>query len=350
MQNQQSNGDHDEFVSWLADQLKVSSHEELQEKLKQMGPDGIKKAYEQFQEMKQKGGANGQQEEGDDEQAQSMKQGGKLDYIKCLQAFKRGGAMEAKKCGCGTKMQAGGPVMQKDNVSYVKPVIQPPTATEGMNGSQYEGMLKRLSPQLYNKMITQRDSVNNSPISLAYNRYGVMGAEGGRSLTPQDSKKLDQYYFDGTEGPSAFPAADKLNFVKHLQQTYGGNVIKNAKGGKTKSMQDGGQPEGQDVESSKKGGEVGKKEKKQMVEPTWNKKGGKAKDPSKMVAYDVPVSKAGSRMSTLDASPDDSKPSKGTDIQPKWAKKATKNNTKPKSNDVKQDHHKDKKGMAPKEC
>ena len=88
-----------EFQSWLADKLQAKDMDDLKTKVQQMGEDGVRKAYDQFLSEKQ--------------QVQSNQLGGKLDYIKCLQAFKKGGMMAMKKCGCGGKMEDGGMLSKK---------------------------------------------------------------------------------------------------------------------------------------------------------------------------------------------------------------------------------------------
>lgn len=88
-----------EFQSWLADKLQAKDMDDLKQKVQQMGDDGVRKAYDQFLSEKQ--------------QVQSNALGGKLDYIKCLQAFKKGGMLEMKKCNCGGKMEDGGMLSKK---------------------------------------------------------------------------------------------------------------------------------------------------------------------------------------------------------------------------------------------
>lgn len=88
-----------EFQSWLADKLQAKDMDDLKQKVQQMGEDGVRKAYDQFLSEKQ--------------QVQSNQLGGKLDYIKCLQAFKKGGTVAMKNCGCGGKMEDGGMLSKK---------------------------------------------------------------------------------------------------------------------------------------------------------------------------------------------------------------------------------------------
>lgn len=348
-QGQSPEDEQNEFVSWLADQLQVKTHEELQEKLKQMGADGIKQAYQKFQETKQQGDDSDKQ--GDDEGAPaSMKNGGKLDFIKCLQAFKRGGAMEAKKCGCGDKMKKGGKAKMQDGgqaedntdtsqtmkhggVSKKQDGGYLTTATDGSN-SVYDSR-KPLGPdnRLFvdkgngkfgpwgNPLPQGQNANQNNSVGTALS-FNLSNSLFGKAITPQTVQS------PAAVKPQVIPS-DKA--VGYSSTYYPAN----------------GQQRGKAVETVhsnifKKGGELEeKKEKKTNIQPTWNKRGGKAKDPSKMTAYDVPVSKAGSRMSKVDGEDKDMSGKKvsGTNIQPKWAKKATKGKTKPKSNDVKQAHN-----------
>lgn len=83
-----------QFISWLAQKLGAKDEGDLKSKIQQMGQDGIKQAYNAFlQEQNQ--------------QVPAQQLGGKLEYLRCLKAFKKGGAMEMEKCGCA-KMQKGG--------------------------------------------------------------------------------------------------------------------------------------------------------------------------------------------------------------------------------------------------
>lgn len=97
-----------EFVSWLSDKLQAKDQNDLQKKLQTLGDDGIKKAYDQFMDESQDSEDNGGQDQDPDSGVQSNKAGGQLQYIKCLQAFAKGGMLEASKCGCGGKMKDGG--------------------------------------------------------------------------------------------------------------------------------------------------------------------------------------------------------------------------------------------------
>lgn len=94
-----------QFVGWLAQKLQARDEQDLRDKMQKMGQNGIKQAYQAFMQEQQQGAADNSQ----DASATPMQRlGGKLDYIRCLQAFKRGGKMEMDKCGCGGKMQDGG--------------------------------------------------------------------------------------------------------------------------------------------------------------------------------------------------------------------------------------------------
>jgi hypothetical protein len=88
-----------EFIAWLGDKLQASDQKDLQKKIQSLGDDGVRKAYDQFLSEKSQDDSGGVASKG---------AGGRLEYIKCLQAYARGGAMEAAKCGCGGKMKEGG--------------------------------------------------------------------------------------------------------------------------------------------------------------------------------------------------------------------------------------------------
>lgn len=79
-----------EFVQWLAQQLGVGSEEELQKQITDMGDEGIKQAFQVFQKEKQ---------------TPMNKQGGKLDYLKHLNTFKKGGKIADK--GTDSKTAVG---------------------------------------------------------------------------------------------------------------------------------------------------------------------------------------------------------------------------------------------------
>ena len=71
-----------QFIQWLASKLGVQSEEELQQAVEQMGEEGIQQAMQQFMQENQ-GGSVG-----------AYLNGGKLDYIKSLYAFKKGGSIK----------------------------------------------------------------------------------------------------------------------------------------------------------------------------------------------------------------------------------------------------------------
>lgn len=72
----------EQFISWIAAKLDAADENDLQSKLQELGDEGIKQAYDQFLQ---------------ESSVATRKDGGKLEYIKCLQEFKKGGKM----CGCG---------------------------------------------------------------------------------------------------------------------------------------------------------------------------------------------------------------------------------------------------------
>lgn len=72
-----------QFIEWIAQKLGVSSEQELQSALEQMGEEGIQQAMTQFQ-----------QEMGGQQSAAAYLHGGKLEYIKNLQSFMKGGKIK----------------------------------------------------------------------------------------------------------------------------------------------------------------------------------------------------------------------------------------------------------------
>lgn len=65
-----------QFIQWLAEALGVSSEEELNAAVEEMGEEGLQQAFAQFeQEMA----------------TQTLREGGKLNYLRKLQTFKKGG-------------------------------------------------------------------------------------------------------------------------------------------------------------------------------------------------------------------------------------------------------------------
>lgn len=73
----------EQFVQWLAQKLGVQSEEELQQAVQQMGEEGIQQAMQQFQ-----------QEMGGGQQAAAYLNGGKIEYLKSLKSFKKGGMIK----------------------------------------------------------------------------------------------------------------------------------------------------------------------------------------------------------------------------------------------------------------
>lgn len=74
----------DQFISWLSAMLEATDEEDLKRKVQELGEEGIKNAYNQFMQ--------------ESTEIRSNKDGGKLEYIKCLQELAKGGKVN---CGCG---------------------------------------------------------------------------------------------------------------------------------------------------------------------------------------------------------------------------------------------------------
>jgi hypothetical protein len=120
------------FIQWLAKKLKVKSQGELETAIKGMGEAKMKEAYQQFQQESQGGNQGGYAPEQPDEGAPQYKDGGKFEYLRCLKLFKKGGKM--KGCGCGAKMQAGGPI-SKDQPINKEPITSKPVVISGQGPS-----------------------------------------------------------------------------------------------------------------------------------------------------------------------------------------------------------------------
>lgn len=108
-----------QFVSWLANKLQARDEQDLKSKMQQMGNQGIKQAYQAFMQ-EQQSASQGNSTQDDNTGVPAQRLGGKLDYIRCLQAFKKGGKMEMDKCGCGGKMQEGGEMPVKEKKNWMK--------------------------------------------------------------------------------------------------------------------------------------------------------------------------------------------------------------------------------------
>lgn len=92
----QNGNEEQEFIEWLANKLQAKDQADLKSKVQKLGQEGIKQAHEAF--LAEKGGQ---------QSAMPMaSKGAKLDYLKCLTAFKKGGSIGA--CGCNKDMEKGG--------------------------------------------------------------------------------------------------------------------------------------------------------------------------------------------------------------------------------------------------
>jgi hypothetical protein len=91
-----------EFLQYMAKKLKVSSQKDLEAALTGMGPDKLKAAYQEFKNQ-----SGGVEDSNYSSETSEYKDGGVLDYFKCLNLLKKGGVVN---CGCGKKMEKGGAV------------------------------------------------------------------------------------------------------------------------------------------------------------------------------------------------------------------------------------------------
>lgn len=75
-----------QFVEWLAANLGATTEEELNSAIEQMGEEGLQQAFAQFQQ---------------EQATQTLRNGGRVDYFKKLQSFRKGGK------SCKGKMKDG---------------------------------------------------------------------------------------------------------------------------------------------------------------------------------------------------------------------------------------------------
>ncbi len=97
-----------QFIQWIAEKLGVSTEQELQSALEQMGEQGVQEAMSQFQQ--EMGGGQG----GQPQPAAAYLKGGKLDYIKSLQQFKKGGMIKNAPKDAKTALLGNKGSMKKD--------------------------------------------------------------------------------------------------------------------------------------------------------------------------------------------------------------------------------------------
>lgn len=124
------------FIQWLGQQLGTNSEEELRTALEEMGEEGIAQAFQEFQ------------------QVQSNKKGGKLEYLKRLQA---GGTILNKKRAMATfNTGSASDITKNGNVSkvavdqgeFINYLNSSPKATNLF--SKYLGTPDASKPMLYN--------------------------------------------------------------------------------------------------------------------------------------------------------------------------------------------------------
>jgi len=148
------NDNQEEFISWLAGKLDAADEGDLKNKLEELGDDGIKQAYDQFlQDM-----------------VSVKREGGRIDYIKCLQAFKKGG-----KTGCGCSgmtlklsKDKGGKLERSFNGKAVKG-LNPKKVIMGQGADGVLGgrpALKRQQGGVVNTLITDNFRVD-SPLATS---------------------------------------------------------------------------------------------------------------------------------------------------------------------------------------
>lgn len=70
-----------QFIEWLAAQLGISTQEELEAALTELGDEGVQEAFAQFQQQMQ---------------TEAFREGGKLDYVKRLQMYRKGAKVKGK--------------------------------------------------------------------------------------------------------------------------------------------------------------------------------------------------------------------------------------------------------------
>lgn len=135
-----------QFVSWLAQKLGAKDENELKAKMQQMGNDGIKQAYNAFMQE--------QQQESQGQQVPTQEQGGKLEYLKCLQAYKKGGKLAMDDCGCNNpdKMKSGGRMDKNENAT-----------TKNYVGNRKDGKNDGLAAKQYTRGANDTTDTDKAP-------------------------------------------------------------------------------------------------------------------------------------------------------------------------------------------
>lgn len=142
-----------QFVSWLAQKLGAKDEQDLKAKMQQLGNDGIKQAYNSFMQE--------QQQSGGDQQVPQQLQGGKLDYLRCLQAYKKGGKAALADCGCTKEMKSGGRVDKNEDAT-----------TKNYVGERRDGKDNGLTSKQYSRGSADKASTDKNPGKKDYMSKG----------------------------------------------------------------------------------------------------------------------------------------------------------------------------------
>lgn len=241
----------EQFISWIAAKLQATDETDLQKKLKSLGDAGIKQAYDQFLQ----------------EGVQSKADGGKLDYIRKLQAGGRTGMqalptqdsvytspikgdrvtdadvkkMAAAGMDFGTKQNYGAwldtwgsqPSLQQNVASQA---VMPPAK-----------MIRRYNQQLRSWETIPAQQVMMEPNSVQVGQPGAWGkwdtSQYKQQITPQDTIGMPQQVRQNVqsawnmqkheEGGTIQTLEQRLEYVKCLQQfKKGGKMADCGCGGK----------------------------------------------------------------------------------------------------------------------
>lgn len=84
----QQKADQQEFLMWLQQKLGIQDEVQLQSKIQELGEEGLKQAYVQFQQEKQA------------QQTQAFRSGGMFQHLSNLLSFKKGSKMQKECKGC----------------------------------------------------------------------------------------------------------------------------------------------------------------------------------------------------------------------------------------------------------
>lgn len=162
------------FIQFLAQKLGVSTQEELESAIQQLGEEGLKQAYAEFMQVLQQ------------QQIQSAKQGSKLKYLKKL----RGSKKDCKECGGvfdkGGKAPEGN---KKSEEQYIKERLNTP----------------KINPQFHRGILTYEEG----PVQVVENFNTRQGFQ--RLIQDGDTT----LFFPGNTIITNTPGSDRYDFERH---------------------------------------------------------------------------------------------------------------------------------------